>query len=375
MNKLVHNNTNIGDHNRQYFFTITATNNAGLTSVEHLDILVDDSPPEPGTVLEGPIDGPDIDYTDQDFVITHWHGFIDHESGIDSYVIGVSDHCLSMHEMINQSSRDNSSFLESKDTAVIVPLNRVGKHFVTVIAYNNGMEPSNAVCSDGISRDLSIPVIANVTLQNAHVADSIGCSNGIAWFIQKAVIKMRLIQTASCTNRCVNSSVNYMIEAMGETLAYNKWHADISVANFLCSRMQNFSESIIYLPTDTVNLSWDIIDASQIHEVFVGFGSSPFTTNVVSYTLSKHVNFYKKHHIGLGSGSKIYCFLKVVNKAGLETILPYGPILIDETPPVCPTSLPVQVVGDTVLLTWNNETFLDFEQKEQIGSIMFQIGE
>ncbi|KAJ8302432.1 hypothetical protein KUTeg_018828 [Tegillarca granosa] len=374
LNSLVQMKTNIGDHNRQYFFTIKATNNANLTSVEHLDILVDDSPPETGMVFEGPIDGPDIDYTDQNFTIVHWHGFIDHESGINSFIIGVSNHCLSMDEMTNNGSSNDGLFVKSKDTATTVPLRRIGKHIVSVIAFNNAMEPSKVACSDGISRDLSNPVIANVSLQNARIADSIGCSDGKAWFIHNAVTKVRLIQTAVCKSRCSKSILSPMIEAMSEILAHNKPNPDQSISEFLCSRMIDFNESIIYLPTDTIHLKWDIMDESQIDEVQVGFGSSPFSADIISYTISKHNTFYKERHLGLESGSIIYCFLKVVNKASLEAVLPYGPILIDETPPNCPLSLPVLVQGDVIVLAWDNGTFFDFEQREQIGSIMFQIG-
>ena len=53
LNKLQLLGTHVGNHNRNYYFTLTATNNAGLSSTEHIDILVDDSPPERGIVLEG----------------------------------------------------------------------------------------------------------------------------------------------------------------------------------------------------------------------------------------------------------------------------------------------------------------------------------
>lgn len=53
LNKLVNNNTHIGDHNRNYFLTLTVYNHARLRNVEHLDVLVDVSPPETGVVYEG----------------------------------------------------------------------------------------------------------------------------------------------------------------------------------------------------------------------------------------------------------------------------------------------------------------------------------
>jgi hypothetical protein len=53
MNTLINSSTNVGNHNRNYFFTVKVTNNAGLSNIEHLDILVDDSAPEKGVIYEG----------------------------------------------------------------------------------------------------------------------------------------------------------------------------------------------------------------------------------------------------------------------------------------------------------------------------------
>jgi len=53
LNKLQAINKHLGDHNRNYFFEIIVTNNALLTTTEYIDILVDESPPEPGVVYEG----------------------------------------------------------------------------------------------------------------------------------------------------------------------------------------------------------------------------------------------------------------------------------------------------------------------------------
>ena len=43
----------IGNHNRNYFFEVTVINNAGHVTTEHLDILIDESSPQTGVVLEG----------------------------------------------------------------------------------------------------------------------------------------------------------------------------------------------------------------------------------------------------------------------------------------------------------------------------------
>ncbi|KAH3793075.1 hypothetical protein DPMN_146579, partial [Dreissena polymorpha] len=52
LNKLVEADNHTGNHNRIYFFTITVTNNALLTTTEHIDVLVNDSLPEAGVIYE-----------------------------------------------------------------------------------------------------------------------------------------------------------------------------------------------------------------------------------------------------------------------------------------------------------------------------------
>ena len=53
LNGLILKLNHIGNHNRNYYFTIKVTNNAKLFNIEHIDVLVDDSPPEPGVIQEG----------------------------------------------------------------------------------------------------------------------------------------------------------------------------------------------------------------------------------------------------------------------------------------------------------------------------------
>ena len=83
-----------GQHNREYYFTILATNNAGLRSVQHLEVLVDESPPVNGTVKEGLPWESDMDFTATERISISWNGFIDHESGISHYEIFLRRGCL-----------------------------------------------------------------------------------------------------------------------------------------------------------------------------------------------------------------------------------------------------------------------------------------
>ncbi|KAJ8312968.1 hypothetical protein KUTeg_010341 [Tegillarca granosa] len=376
LNSLVHNNTHIGNHNREYFFTITVTNMAHLVTVEHLDILVDDSPPVEGVVQEGPIDGPDIDYTSLDQVIVHWHGFIDHESGTKLYRVGIAKNCLTGQQFMDGIKNFTDLFVtETTEQSIIVPLSSEGKHFITVVAYNNAMEPSKPVCSDGIVLDKTSPKIENISLTNARVAETVACSNNTAWFVHENVTRIKLADVPSCRRRCQGSKFDPLLMSLPEEIIVSR---DDEISAFMCNRLARYNNTQIYIPTDTLDLNWDIReDFSQIRNVFVGFGTnlgSKGMPDIVGYQNAKHKRWFRDQHPALSSGTNMYIFIKVMNKAGLTSIATYGPVLIDETPPICPTTIEARVSEQDVILQWNQSTFYDREQREQIGSIFFRIG-
>ena len=113
--------------------------------------MVDESPPEVGIVLEGPMGSPDIDYTSSDDITVHWHNFIDHESGIKFYRIALGRECFYDLKNITPGQYNDSIVQESSHNSLktVFP-DGVGQYFVTVIAYNYAMCPSNPICSDGV---------------------------------------------------------------------------------------------------------------------------------------------------------------------------------------------------------------------------------
>lgn len=76
---------------QRYYITVNATNGAGvLTSLTSDGVTVDETPPTPGTVIDGNV--LDIDYMngEQD-VSARWLNFEDFESGIEAYQIALCD--------------------------------------------------------------------------------------------------------------------------------------------------------------------------------------------------------------------------------------------------------------------------------------------
>ena len=263
---------------------------------------------------------------------------------------------------------------------------------MTVVALNNAMDPSKAVCSDGISRDTSAPKFRNITIVNAKWSESLYCDDNTTWLLRSDIVKVPLRKTLECKRACkqsmdipfLNSIPSLRVSAdQNDTFALlqnNSIQKDDSNAesDFLCSNFKAYDTNIIYLPNDHLVLSWDIEDSiSQIRDFFVGFGKTASEANspsLANYKSTGNKKTFKIHHAGIGIDDEFFIFLKAINKAGLITIIPIGPTLIDMTPPRY-TSVPgVQIDGDNILVGWNNDTFLDDEQTEMISQIFFQIG-
>jgi len=325
----------------------------------------------------GPEDSKDIDYTSEDSFLVHWHSFIDHESGIKLYRLGVSHRCLGKNELYNFTDiPDILVYREMpfSEQSVRVPANFTGKRYVTVIALNNAMEPSEAVCSDGITRDLSPPEIRNLTLQHGRWSESIMCSDTDVFLLESNLQKVKLHNTNSCKQLCQSVSETPTIAAL--LLLNSETKNDVS--DFLCDRFHLYTnDTIVYLPNDHIYLQWDLLETgSQVNDYYVGIGYdvTEYVSPAIAYMSTEQKTLFKMRHDGMGSNELFYIFIKVSNKAGLDNIYTLGPVLIDQTPPLSTTLPNVFVEKEQIIFGWNDTTFYDKEQTAQIDLIFFQIG-
>ncbi|WAR31701.1 hypothetical protein MAR_034243 [Mya arenaria] len=352
---------------------------AGLSTTEHIDVLVDDSPPSEGVVYEGPDDSPDIDYTSDHSILVHWHGFIDHESGIKLYRVGLSDRCLSSQDLYNFTEVPSVSILRElpfSEESVRIPTTFTGKRFVTVIALNNAMEPSRPACSDGITRDISPPEFRNMTLQQGKLSESLLCFHGEVYVMQTNMQRAKLHNTSVCQSICGADVESHKITEMYQIDEIKEKDEDIS--SFLCEHLSLYTnDTLIYLPNDNVFITWDIEEGgSQIDDFFVGLGVSPTeiaSPSIREYQSTQKKNYFKRRHEGISSDEIFYIFVKVINKAGLERIATIGPVLIDQTPPLNRTLPKVIVESEHIVFGWDSNTLYDEEQTAQIDQIYFQI--
>ncbi|KAK3092481.1 hypothetical protein FSP39_003428 [Pinctada imbricata] len=327
LNSLIANNTHLGNHNRKYFIEVKVINIARLETSERVNILVDESPPEEGVVSEGSPGSVDIDYTSQQDLLFHWEGFIDHESGIKFYHVAVSDVCL---------TPDNITFatifqeLDGAESDYVVSLPKEGKYYVTVIAYNHAVMPSRAVCSDGITFDSSPPIIFNVTLQNARIPMASACYGGESWIVGPRGLRVK-DGSNFCNFNCSSKNDVNLVRLLPEDIERKR--------NFNCDTLLSLEMVNIYLPDDHIHLYWNVTEnESQLSKTYVGIGSNPSTVSgpdIIAYEEAKHLTFYKKQHAGIGNGDQIYIFIKAINKASAESTAIFGPLILDQSKPVC----------------------------------------
>ena len=239
------------------------------------------------------------------------------------------------------------------------------------------MDPSKAICSDGITRDISPPFIRNITIEHASWSEAIVCHEGRAWLLHSSLSKIKLHNVSNCNDLCQNQFMSHPLASALPTR--NMQENDSDISQFMCQSLSKYvNTSVIYLPTDHIQLEWDIEEqGSQIDDIFVGIGTDPTESNAPSihaYQSTLKRNSFKFIHEGIGSDELIFIFLKVVNKASQERVSTLGPILVDETPPINRAVPKVILKEKDVIVGWENDTFYDLEQKEQISSIYFEIG-
>ena len=295
-------------------------------------------------------------------------------------------------------TQTDASFAEVSypENTLRLPANFTGKRYISLIALNNAMEPSEAVCSDGISADLSPPELRDISIDNAKWSESIYCRENTTWLLQPDLTKIKLENTQWCDTKCNLMTFWPLLE--GLPLQLNDTGHPITIYNHtldlyetvyegnintksdtLCSTFPAYEPNmIIYIPNDQITLHWDVVDEiSQMQDFYVGIGTNPSEEDapgIIGYSPTNKKNTFNIDHAGIGTNKEFFIFLKAVNKASLQTVIPVGPLLIDQTPPKAKLIPEVAIYNDELVMGWENDTFYDDEQTTQINRILFQIG-
>ncbi|VDI79784.1 Hypothetical predicted protein [Mytilus galloprovincialis] len=139
---------------------VKVVNGVDLRTVAVADqaIIIDNTAPISGQVLDGPVQGIDLNYTKNFLTLcSNWRHFYDQESGISMYMVGVSS-----ERNINNTDIANTTEISRQTHTTCVSVNKDlehGKTYYTIVwAYNGGITQQKvAAISDGVTVDLTEP--------------------------------------------------------------------------------------------------------------------------------------------------------------------------------------------------------------------------
>ncbi|XP_046571086.1 uncharacterized protein LOC124279318 [Haliotis rubra] len=141
----------------RYYVTVTACNMAGLCSSATSDgVILDESPPVPGSVMDGTQDRDSQYQASRTFLGCKWHGFQDTESGLDHYewqvgtTPGDNDILSSQHAALKEVA-----FLTLNESQML-PIGN--KMYITVTAFNRAGVFTTST-SNGFIIDNSAPEV------------------------------------------------------------------------------------------------------------------------------------------------------------------------------------------------------------------------
>ncbi|XP_060572684.1 uncharacterized protein LOC132730723, partial [Ruditapes philippinarum] len=158
----------IGEHDFDYIIEVTATNNARLTTILQKKITIDTSPPHEGITHDGLPGYPELDFQQTLRLSGYWDHFFDKESGVWLYTYGFTQRCLNENEL---DIHFNVSW--TYDNTAALTVDKPGKYYLTVMAYNHALDHGKPVCSDGVTVDDTPAVVSDVVIQNAVTTEGL----------------------------------------------------------------------------------------------------------------------------------------------------------------------------------------------------------
>ncbi|VDI61828.1 polycystin 2 [Mytilus galloprovincialis] len=155
-------NTHLGTGLR-YYTTVTACNTAEMcTTVTSDGVIIDNSPPTPGTVQDG-TGYYDTEYQSlKNYISAKWYGFDDAQSGLEKYEwrVGTKPGNGDIIPTIELHLTETAALLDSSSYNLSLPINT--RMYITVRAYNKAGLWSES-SSSGFSVDDTPPVLSKVT--------------------------------------------------------------------------------------------------------------------------------------------------------------------------------------------------------------------
>lgn len=323
-------------------------------------MTIDSSPPQDGNVIDGITGQTDVDYQQGLILEGYWKGFSDPESGIHHYRYAIANTCFTIDQL--QFSRVGGVTIhrttESSTARTLVAV--AGTYYVTVVAYNNALEPSNVVCSDGVTIDVTPPELEQIEIQDLDSMRGLVREKGDTrlWLIDTERHRRQITgYDGVCFAKALevqDVSVYPFVPTNGTTDS----HAlNVSVCPFSSSSLIFFTHV-----DEQLVASWKGGDnESGIDDFYVGMGRTPTETppSVLSFRSTNQRSSINTKIPPLAQGEHQYVIVKATNRVGMETIKAVGPIIVDVSAPKFTGQLTVNrdVKTQTITVQWHRSDF------------------
>ncbi|XP_025086756.1 uncharacterized protein LOC112559635 [Pomacea canaliculata] len=355
-------NGSVGVHDYDYYIEVTVVNHAKLSTTIRKQITLDASPPHPGVVNDGIPDSPEVDYQYSRTLHAYWSDFFDRESGIKFYQYAFHTSCLNS-SVFGHNTQDSRIVMTYETTATwSAPAD--GTFYITVVAFNSAIEPSSPVCSDGVTVDQTSPKMSRVYVAGAYIAPGlIRASDNHTWLVTSDRT-IRLVENPdqACINKATPGlSVDFF------PLSSKKSSIQASEACQYQGFEKRFTQTF-YLGRDhQLYMNWSAYDnESGIYDYAVGlastknYGDAP---DISSFTSTHHHNFYQNNHPSLPVGAPFYIFIKAKNKAGNESYIELGPVVLLRSSASYLGTVNLTLEEDILIVRWDVEKFTGPEKQ------------
>ena len=301
----------------------------------------------------------DIDSQQSNTIRAYWQGFSDPDSKIHHYKYAIETTCLSK-EQINS---DNMKVYRTSNQYIDpITVKNSGTYYVSVVAYNNALEPSDVVCSDGLAVDDTPPTLQHISVDYLRSKPGLIKQNTSKeiWLVDENRRRRLLkeFETICDHNTLLVSDVNIYPLASVNLSSLPPWQAQCP-----------YGPSSPYLFTHVnrvLSVSWTgSDDQSGIHDYEMGIGrtQSDDPPSVLPFHSTAGISHYSQKIESITEGMEYFIIIQATNKAGLKTKKAIGPIIVDITAPHLTNKINVHydMESTTLSVSWAKNTFTDAE--------------
>ncbi|XP_076117799.1 uncharacterized protein LOC143085385 [Mytilus galloprovincialis] len=360
-------NKDKGMHEYDYYIEVSITNIAKITTVLKKKITIDISPPHSGMVHDGIKGNPEIDYQQGTDLKAYWEEFFDRESGVFFYQYIVGTSCAGKNDFTLDGT--NPNLVETYNTFGSHTASVNGTYYFTVVAYNRALDPSDPVCSDGVTIDSSVPAVQEIVVENSLITGGlITDSTFTNYYILGSDRMRRLITdvTADCVSKA--TSLND-IDLYPQEKFDNGSLVEVD-GHVFCGNSSGAPSNIglTLYKSSLMEISWEPVDIpAKVYDYELGFSSTSGSAapDIMAFESTKQHAHHRVVHSNIPDGTQFYIIIKTISKSNVEGLTTLGPCFMDTTPPefVGGSSVfTVELSGDYLITSWPHDAVSDSEE-------------